>query len=91
MTFIILRYVLLFLLPFFLYGLWVIVARQRAHGHENDPNWTDWPFLFLSVAGFGLALISLFALGLTQGEEKSGTYIPPRVIDGEIRPGEVRR
>lgn len=86
-----LRYALLFLLPFIVYGIWIAIARRRARGHENEPNWSDAPFLWLSVTGLVLVLASLFTLGLFQGVEKGGTYVPPRVIDGEVVPGEVRR
>ena len=32
-----LRYALLFLLPFIIYGIWLTIARRRARGHENEP------------------------------------------------------
>ena len=86
-----LRYGLLFLLPFIVYGIWLAIARRRARGHENEPNWTDAPFLWLSTAGLVLVLASLFVLGLYQGVEKGGTYVPPQAIDGVLVPGEVRR
>ncbi len=85
-----LRYGLLFLLPFVVYGIWLAIARRRARCHENEPGWRDAPLLWLSVAGVALVLGSLFALGLMQGQEKGGTYVPSRIIDGELVLGEVR-
>lgn len=87
----VLRYALLFLLPFLLYGAWLAVARYRAQGHRNDPNWEDVPLLRLSVAGLALVIVGLFSLALFQGEDTGGTYIPPRVQDGVVAPGEIRR
>ena len=87
----VLRYALLFLLPFVVYGAWLAVARYRARGHEHEPNWEDVPFLLLSVAGLALVIVALFTLALFQGEETGGTYIPPRVQDGVVAPGEIRR
>ena len=86
-----LRYALLFLLPFIVYGIWLGIARRRARGHENEPNWRDAPFLWLSAAGLVLILFSLFALGFFQGVEKGGTYVPSRLINGELVPGGVQR
>lgn len=85
-----LRYALLFLLPFIIYGIWLAIARHRARGHENEPNWKDAPFLWLSATGLVLILFGLFALGLFQGIDKGGTYVPSRLINGELVPGGVR-
>ena len=91
MIFHVLRYVLLFFLPFLAYGIWLAAARRRAEGHENEPGWSDAPFVWLTVAGLGLAIAGFFALGLNQGEDREGNYVPPRIVDGQIVPGEVQR
>ena len=86
----ILRLVLLFLAPFLAYAIWLAVARRRARAHAGDPSWTDAPLLWLTAAGLVLVIASFVATALLSGEEAGGTYIPPRVIDGELVPAEVR-
>jgi len=86
-----LRYLVLFFLPFLIYGIWIAIARWRSRGHENEPNWNDAPFIWLSIIGLLLVLGSLIFLGISQGEKFGGTYIPPKVIDGEVIPGKIQR
>ena len=83
-----LRYALLFLLPFVLYGAWVAVARRRAQSHP--PGWQDWPLLSLTGAGVALMLVGMFTAAFLQGEERGGVYDPARIEAGQIVPGEVR-
>lgn len=86
---VLLRYALLFLLPFVLYGAWTAIARSRAQAHP--PGWQDWPLLSLTAAGVALMLAGLFAAAFLQGDERGGVYDPARIEDGRIVPGDVRR
>lgn len=86
-----LRYLILFLLPFVLYGVWILIARRRALGHENEPNWRDAPLVWLTAAGVVLMLSALFANAILTGEPKGGVYVPPHVEDGQVVPGQVVR
>ena len=85
------RYLVLFFLPFLAYGAWLVIARRRSAAHRSEPGWSDAPLLWLTVAGFVLVLAGLAVLGLNQGDEPGGTYVPSRIENGEIVPGEVQR
>ena len=86
----ILRIALLFLAPFVAYALWLAVARRRARAHAGDASWSDAPLLWLTAAGLVLVIAGFVFTALISGEEAGGTYIPPRIIDGELVPAEVR-
>lgn len=45
----------------------------------------------LSALGLALVILTLVTLALTGGWDREGDYVPPRVQDGRIVPGEVRR
>jgi heme A synthase len=82
-----LRITLLFLAPFLLYAVWIILARRFAK--TKGPNWNDAPMTWLTVAGLVLVIAGFVATGLMTGEDATGTYVPPRVIDGVVLPGHV--
>lgn len=84
-----LRYVLLFLLPFLAYGGWLLIARRRARGHENDPGWRDAPLLWLTSVGLVLVLAGFIAAAVFDGDDNDCQYVPSRIVDGQIVPGEV--
>lgn len=76
------------LLPFLVYGLWMYrVRRKRA---ATGGLWDDAPLTWLLIAGFALMIGSLFAVGFLSGDDPVGTYVPPRVVDGVIVPGQMK-
>ncbi len=84
MTRILLFYLLPFLLPFigfFTYRF--LVTRGRALLQNT-------PWFVLSTAGLGLVVVSLVSFALIGGWESGGDYVPPRLENGRIVPGEVR-
>ena len=87
MTLKLLRLALLFLAPFILYGGWIAIARRQAKAH--GPGWNDAPLVGLTMAGLVLVIAGLVVTALMTGEEAGGTYVPARVIDGVLVPGEV--
>ena len=82
----ILRLALLFLAPFILYGGWLFIARRRAKSH--GPNWQDVPLMWLTISGLALMIGGLVTMAVISGDEP-GTYVPARVIDGQVVPGQV--
>ncbi len=84
-----LRYLLLFLLPFILYGGWLLLARRRACGHENDPTWRDAPLIWLTSAGMVLVLVGFVAAAIFDGSDRDCPYVPSHIVDGRIVPGQV--
>lgn len=79
-------------LPFLAYGLWMYIVRRKmaAVAAANQGLWNDAPWTWLMVAGFALMIVSLIAVGLLAGEDPSGTYIPPHMVDGVIVPSQVK-
>ena len=77
--------ILLFLLPFALYGLyWRIAGRERADAHLKSHPWT-----LLFISGLLLVVASFVIWGLTEGESPKGVYVPPHLENGQVVPGHV--
>ena len=76
------------LLPFLAYGLWMYVIKRKQA--TSGGVWDDAPWTWLVIAGFVLMIASLFAVGLLSGDDPSGTYVPPHVVDGVIVPGQMQ-
>ncbi|MEI9990906.1 MAG: DUF6111 family protein [Rhizomicrobium sp.] len=84
MTRTILERVLLFALPFVLFGGYVLLLRLRPLARRPATPWT-----WLVVAGLALVALSFLALGFLEGEPITGTYVAPHVVNGRIVPGYV--
>jgi hypothetical protein len=82
-----LRLGLLFIAPFVVYGGWLAIARRRAKDHP--PGWDDAPLIWLSTSGLALVIGGLIWTAVLSGEDRDGTYVPARFIDGELVPGEI--
>lgn len=48
------------------------------------------PWLGLTAAGLVLCLATVIVFVFTDVHEPGAEYIPPRVIDGEIQPGQFK-
>jgi heme/copper-type cytochrome/quinol oxidase subunit 3 len=75
--------VLLFLLPFALYGLyWRFSAKpgERATAH---------PWNYLLISGLVLVAASFVLWGITEGAGQQGVYVPAHVENGRVIPGHV--
>ena len=84
-----LQYLLPLVLPLVAYGVWLMIARNRARkaGAADVPGWHGAPWTWLVVAGIGLVSVGFVILAF-QGDASPGAkYIPPQYIDGEIVPG----
>ena len=76
---------LLFLLPFALYGLyWRIAGREKEDAHLKSHPWT-----LLFISGLLLVAASLIIWGLTEGEPADGVYVPPHLENGRVVPGRI--
>ena len=75
---------LLFLLPFALYGLyWRLSKREEVEPTPAHP----WTVLFAS--GLALVAASFLIWGITEGAGQQGVYVPPHVENGRVVPGHV--
>jgi len=76
--------IVLFLLPFFLYGIyWRALGRAASEGKARVHPWT-----ILTVAGLVLVILSFVLWRFSSDDAPEGTYIPPHVEDGEVVPGQ---
>ncbi len=76
--------VVLFALPFLLYGVYLLALRLRPQAVRPATPWT-----WLIVAGLSLVAVSFIVLGFIEGEPITGTYVAPHVVNGRIVPGYV--
>jgi hypothetical protein len=77
--------IVLFALPFLIYAGYMLVVR----GVAPVGIWQGAPVLWLLAAGCGLLLVTMAALIQFSGGKPSGTYHPPTLNDGVIKPGEI--
>ncbi len=84
MTRTILERLLLFALPFILYGIYLVALRARPQPSVRRHPWT-----LLVIAGLALVALSFVIWGFTEGEPTTGTYVAPHVVNGQVVPGYV--
>ena len=76
---------LFFSLPFLLYAGYLIWIK----GTAPQAVWQDAPFLWLFAAGVGLLIVAMLTLVQFSGGNREGTYNPPVLEDGVIKPGSI--
>lgn len=75
--------IVLFLLPFFLYGMyWKAIGRAAAQDSARVHPWT-----ILTASGLVLVILSFVWWSFVSDETTEGTYIPPHLENGEVVPG----
>lgn len=80
-----------FLAPFVLYGIYYLLARRRARADGSiEPSLAEAPWMWLVIVGFVLLVISLVVFAVYDGSDVSGTYVPSRIEDGRVVPGEIK-
>lgn len=84
MTRTILERLLLFAVPFLVYGAYLLLMRLRPPMPARAHPWT-----LLFIAGLSLFALSFVVWSLTGGEPTTGTYVAPHVVNGKIVPGYV--
>lgn len=77
--------VLMFSLPFLIYGAYMLLAK----GVAPADIWQAAPFFWLLAAGCLLLLITMATLISFSGGKPGGTYHPPSFEDGVIKPGTI--
>ena len=86
MTRIILERLLLFAVPFMLYGIYLALMQLRPPAPAAHA--TPWTLLFIS--GLSLFALSFVIWGFTEGEPTTGRYVAPHEVNGQIVPGYVQ-
>jgi hypothetical protein len=77
--------VLMFSLPFLVYGAYVLMTRRAG----TADIWDGAPVLWLAAAGCLLLLITMATLISFSGGKPGGTYHPATIEDGVVKPGEI--
>ena len=57
---------------------------------SGDDLWRDAPWPWLAIAGVVLLAVVLLVGVFVHGSPPAGQYVPPRMEDGHIVPGELR-
>ncbi|MFN0264476.1 DUF6111 family protein [Tepidamorphus sp. 3E244] len=77
---------LFFLMPFALYGFYLYFNNRSV---DKSENWR--PQLYTLIASGMVITIAAFVLmAAFTGAPPDGVYVPPRVEDGVVIPGEVK-
>ena len=77
---------LLFALPFALYGLYLMLLQARSLAPSRQTPWTS-----LFITGLSLFAASFLLWGITEGDRESGLYVAPHVVNGKIVPGHIEQ
>ena len=77
--------ILLFSLPFLIYGVYMISVR----GVAPASLWQGAPIFWLLAAGCGLLFVTMATLIQFSGGQPGGVYHPPTFENGVVKPGEI--
>jgi hypothetical protein len=75
----------LFLLPFVLFGLYLLARRRNALAWSS---WSD-QSLWLAIAGIAMVIASLVVAGLVT-ERNTGAFVPTHIENGRVVPGQFQ-
>ena len=76
---------LMFALPFLIYGAYMLLVK----GIDPADAWQSAPILWLLAVGCGLVLIAMVTLISFSGGKPGGVYHPPSIVDGVIKPSRI--
>jgi Family of unknown function (DUF6111) len=77
--------ILMFSLPFLIYGAYIVATKGTAPADV----WNSAPLFWLIAAGCGLLLITMATLIQFSGGKPGGVYHPATTQGGVIKPGEI--
>jgi hypothetical protein len=77
--------IVMFSLPFLVYGAYMLLVKRMAPADV----WQTAPYLWLIVTGVALVLIAMAVLISFTGGKPGGTYRPTSFENGVIRPGTI--
>jgi hypothetical protein len=85
MTRAILQELVLFFVPFVLFGIYLLLRRRNPFTRQAWDGHVPW----LVIAGLILAIGALIYLGIT-AERHTGAYVPTHLEDGRLVPGQFQ-
>jgi cytochrome bd-type quinol oxidase subunit 2 len=82
MTRAVIQELLLFLLPFVLFAIYLVILRR------NPLVWSHWSkqSVWLAIAGLAFVVVSLVAAGLL-ADRQTGAFVPTHMENGRVVPG----
>ncbi|MEJ0052999.1 MAG: DUF6111 family protein [Methylovirgula sp.] len=83
---VVLRPALLFLLPFMLYAIWLLLRRATPFGRHH---WGSGVVSTLTLLGLVIAVIGMFAFGIF-ADRHLGAYVPAHIENGVVVPGRMQ-
>ena len=75
-----------FLMPFAAYALWLMMTRRTI---TNPDDWQVKTIAWLALIGAALMVIVLTVFVHLEPGRPGGVYVPPRLEDGVIVPGQI--
>lgn len=78
----------LFALPLAIYAAYFYVTERANNAVTIE--WKKMPLSFLIQLGLGLIVIGMLVTAYVGGDEAGGTYVPARMENGRLIPGEVQ-
>jgi hypothetical protein len=86
----ILEYGIPFILPLAGYALWIWYRNAYADRHQGaPPKFEEGPWPLMLFIGAGLMFASMAVTALLSGASPEATYVPPRVENGRVIPGQM--
>jgi hypothetical protein len=83
---VVLRPALLFLLPFMLYAVWLLLRRMAPFGRDH---WGGGVVSTLTLLGLVIAVVGMFAFGIF-ADRHLGAYVPAHIENGIVVPGHMQ-
>jgi Family of unknown function (DUF6111) len=74
------------ILPTVIYIAYFSVLRPR-----RGANFPEMPWIWLGGAGLLLVAVTFLALALIGGADPGEKYLPPKVVNGQIQPGQYEQ
>ncbi len=78
----------LFVLPLALYAAYFYVRERNQNAVTIE--WKNMPLSVLLQIGLGLIVIGMLVTAYVGGDDAGGTYVPARMENGKLIPGEVQ-
>jgi hypothetical protein len=83
---VVLRPALLFLSPFLLYAVWLLLRRTTPWARDN---WGQSVVSTLTLAGLAVAVAGMLAYGVF-ADRHLGAYVPAHIENGVVVPGHIQ-
>ena len=83
---VVLRPALLFLLPFLLYAVWLVLRRTTPFAREH---WHGGVVSSLTLLGLAAAVLGMLAFGIFT-DRRLGAYVPAHIENGVVVPGHIQ-